>query len=60
MIFYLYGGFGMRPNKHRLAMDIPEPVWKELKRMSEKYNINITQYMLRMIIENLQKEQQYD
>lgn len=60
MLSYLYIGIEMRPNKHRLSMDIPQPIWKEVKRMAEKYNIDITKYMLRIIIENLQKEQQYD
>lgn len=50
----------MRPNRHRLSVDIPEVIWKEMDRIAKKYNITITKYMLRIIIENLQKEQQYE
>ena len=49
-----------RYNRKRLTVDIPISVHTELKRMAEKYNITLTRYILRIIIERLSVEKDFD
>lgn len=44
----------------RLAMNVPAEVHNQLKLMSIKYNINMTDYVVRVLVERLDKEKDYD
>lgn len=50
----------MRLQRHRLSMDIPQPLFEELKKRSSKHNVTMTVYIIRSLIAQFQFEQQYE
>lgn len=50
----------MRKNRKRLSVDLPIGIHQELQDRAQKYNLNLTRYLLRIIIEQLLKERRYD
>jgi len=50
------GRFGRK----RLAVDLPIEIHMELMKMAEKYNITLTKYLLRLIVEKLIQEKKYE
>ncbi len=49
-----------RIGKKRLAIDIPEHVHKLLFEMAKKYNINVTGYVMIVLLERLKQESDWD
>lgn len=50
----------MRPNRERVSFDLPGSIKQELVRMAHKYRITMTRYLLRIILERLRKELEWD
>jgi hypothetical protein len=49
-----------RLGRVRLAVDIPDAIHEELKRVSKKHNCTITKYVIRAIIDRLRMELKYE
>lgn len=50
----------MRKGRKRLSVDLPTEVHEALKSQSEKHNLTITRYLLRIIIGQLKRENDYE
>ena len=48
-----------RPGRHRLCIDIPESIHKEMKKSVDMHYITTTKWIIRAIIERLEKEKKY-
>lgn len=49
-----------RPGRQRLTADLPIPIYKQLKYLAAKYNLTLTKYLLRIIVMQIKKEQEYE
>ena len=49
-----------RKGRQRLTIDIPISVYEQLKYIKQKYNITFTRYLLRIILEKLAWEKQFE
>ena len=50
----------MRPGKKRLAVDLPILLHEELAKMAKKYHINLTNYVIMVLVERLRNELNWD
>ena len=49
-----------RINRTRLSFDVPYYVHDFLHKMKIKYNVTITKYILRIIVERMKQEEDWD
>ena len=49
-----------RNGRVRLTVDIPTPVYEQLKLMTQRRNITFTRYIIRLIIQAMQEERKLE
>jgi len=49
-----------REGRKRLSMDIPDEIYDEMKKRTEKRNCTITKWILAAIVQKLREEKYYE
>lgn len=48
-----------RQGRKRLSIDLPEGIYKEIKMLAVMYNITVTKYVIRALLERFKNEKRY-
>lgn len=49
-----------RKGRHRLTIDIPTPIFEQLKIIAQRRNLTYTRYIIRLLIQAMKQERELE